>query len=466
MSFRPIFGLPRLNQDWGDEQHEKETHWTSLFYDLMVVAALNAIAEPFEEEREDEDESTFSGLTPIQHIWLDALLQFVSVVNPWNFLNEYTSTFQDESLIGHISFFVHAFGMAATTAGCVGELEENYIVLGTGILLAKIGLLVLYVRPILFSERPRVHMSVRGASHLVNIALILRGMQFPFDTFRVYLIVASIWDYGGLLLIIPLKHHRLPLHVQSFADRIQEVTMVIFGEAIFAIILQPYSERQPHTHFYLALGATLWLIFSMALQEFHILPKEHDHALRRSLWFGFLWFYTQFFKQFCLLATSIGVKRAHLLMFKAPLDPIDSDTRRLIVWGLSMTMLAVILIRSYSFGFGRHPSPDDPPALYRLKMAWWIIMLVIVLAPQAIDSVVLEHYSSQPLVVLISFGCFMGAAILCEGAMSNLVANHMKKLYPEVSGGDEAGEMTYLHSVGHLKNYSSRDGDSPRHHKE
>ena len=241
--------------------------------------------------------------------------------------------------------------------------------------------------------------------------------------------------------------------------------MVIFGEAIFAIILQPYSERQSHTHFYLALGATLWLIFSMALQEFHILPQEDDHALRRSILFGYLWYYTQFFKQLCLLATSIGVKRAHLLMFKAPLDPIDDDTRRLIVWGLSMTMLSVILIRSYSFGFGRHPSPDDPPALYRLKAIWWTIMCAIVLVPQAIDWVVLEHFSAKPLVVLITFGCFMGSAILCEAAMSNLVADHTRKLYRELSGGDEAGEMTYLHSVGHLTSYSSRDGESQHQHK-
>lgn len=43
--------------------------------------------------------------------------------------------------------------------------------------------------------------------------------------------------------------------------------MVIFGEAIFAIILQPHSEAKEQTHFYLALGSTLWMIYAMALQE-------------------------------------------------------------------------------------------------------------------------------------------------------------------------------------------------------
>ncbi|CAB9511824.1 expressed unknown protein [Seminavis robusta] len=485
MSFRPIFGIPRLTQDWGTEQHERETHWTSLFYDLMVVAALNAIAEPFEEAEEPEGEElrflqevqgSTDGtdgtsdtvheqelflLTPIKHLWLCALLQFVSVVNPWNFLNEFTSMFEDESFIGHISFFVHAFGLAATTAGCVGELEENYKVLANGIILAKIGLLVLYARPLIYVKRARTHILVRAVSHCVNIALMLWAITCPYETFRTLLIISSFWDWAGLFFLLALnKEQRIPIHIQSYADRIKEVTMVIFGEAIFAIILQPYSEAKKQTHFYIALASTLWMIYAMALQEFHILPNDDDHALRRSVVFGYLWYFTNFFKQFCLLGTSIGIKRAHLLMFKAPLQPIDQDTRRLIVWGLSMNMLSVQMIRSYSFGFGRHPNKDDPPKLYRLKVLWWTIMIVAVLAPQLVDFIILEHVSAQPLVVLISFGCLMSLVIMGEAAMSNLVAEHLRRLMQELDtcgGGGEPGEMTYLHSSSAVRQYSSSE---------
>lgn len=460
MSFRPILGIPRLTQDWGDEQHERETHWTSLFYDLMVVAALNAIAEPFEEQEEEEGDGSIFVLAPIKHIWLDAILQFLSVVNSWNALNEFTSMFEDESFVGHISFFVHAFGLAATTAGCVGELEKNYRVLATGIIMAKVGLLVIYFRPIVCLARARTHMGTRAVAHIVNIVLMLWGMQFPYDTFRNVLIVATLWDWVALLFLLGLtREQRLPIHIQSYADRIKEVTMVIFGEAIFAIILQPYSKRQPETHFYLALGATLWMIYSMALQEFHILPNEQDHALRRSFLFGYLWYYTQFFKQFCLLGTSIGIKRAHLLMFQAPMEPIDPDTRWLIVWGLSMTMLSVVLIRAYSFGFGRQPSKDDPPTMYWLKTGWWTVMVVGVLAPQLIDHTVLEHYSARPIVVLITFGCLMSLAILGEAAMSNIVAGEMKKLMQEHCGDGDHDELTYLHSATLVANYSSSENN-------
>ena len=123
MPYRPVYEKPRLILDWGTEQHERETHWTSLFYDLLLVAALNALAEPFE-EFDDSGENTFEGdgletnigkkLEPIKLLWLDAMLQFFAVVNPWNTLNEFTSMFEDESLIGHLYFFLHCFGYSMT----------------------------------------------------------------------------------------------------------------------------------------------------------------------------------------------------------------------------------------------------------------------------------------------------------------------------------------------------------------
>jgi len=221
----------------------------------------------------------------------------------------------------------------------------------------------------------------------------------------------------------------------------------------------------------------------MALQEFHILPSEEDHALRRSILFGWLWYYTQFFKQICLLGASIGIKRAHLLMFVAPTEPIDTDTRNLIVWGLSWTMFAVIMIRSYSFGFGRHPSKEDPFELYWLKVIWWVILGFACVFPQIVDWTILQAYP-EPLIVLSSFGGMMIVIILFEAAMSNIVAMQMKKLIMSEGGGGgggdlsggssghhshhhgsgEAGELTYLTRSHH--HHSSTDVTGSNHHHE
>eukprot|EP00521_Asterionellopsis_glacialis_P012179 CAMPEP_0195305080 /NCGR_PEP_ID=MMETSP0707-20130614/35629_1 /TAXON_ID=33640 /ORGANISM="Asterionellopsis glacialis, Strain CCMP134" /LENGTH=499 /DNA_ID=CAMNT_0040369097 /DNA_START=73 /DNA_END=1572 /DNA_ORIENTATION=- len=469
MSFRPIIGIPRLTQDWGTEQHERETHWTSLFYDLMIVAALNAIAEPFEEFEETVEEGQFlQQLTSIKYLWLNALLQFSSVLNSWNALCYYTSLFEDESVIGHLSFYVHCFGLAATTAGCVGELEENYKVLGTGIILAKIGLLVLFLRPIIHVERARTLCIYRCVPYLMNIMLMLYGLlafgneeNGDFAKFRIVLIIGTIWDWLSVVAVPVLlkKEQRVPLHILSMAGRVKEVTMVIFGEAVFAIILQPYTGARPQTHFYVTLGTTLWLIYGIALQEFHISPSEDDHAMRRSIFFGISWWFTQIVKQIFLLGTSIGIKRAHLLTFKAPLEPVDTDTRNLIVWGMSMTMLSIVLIRSYSLGWGRHPSPQDPPPIYRLKVAWWAIMLLSSILPQIVDKTIVEAFP-QPLPMLIAFGGMMIMIIMFEAAISNLLARRVIELMvaEQSSEGTDLDERTLEQRVderAYLKHFSS-----------
>mmetsp|Transcript_5766 Transcript_5766/g.12672 ORF Transcript_5766/g.12672 Transcript_5766/m.12672 type:complete len:478 (+) Transcript_5766:110-1543(+) len=466
MSFRPIWGTPRLTtHDWGEEQHERETHWTSLFYDLMVVAALNAIAEPFEElEEGEEGEGSMAMLTPIRLLWLDALLQFVSVINSWNTLNFFTCLLEDESFVGHLSFFFHAFGMAATTAGCVGDFSENYRVLATGVILAKLGLVVLFARPVLYIPRVRLTAAFVCIPFLVNIALMLLGLYMDsFDKFRVVLIIATLFDWVSLLFISQLKQHqRVPMHIQSYTDRIKEVTMVIFGEAIFAIILQPYKDAQPETHFYLALALTLWVIYSMTLQEFHILPSPDDHALRRSMLFGYLWYYTQFAKQIFLLGASIGIKRAHLLMFVAPTEPIDRDTRRLTVWGQSLIMVSVVLIRSYSFGFGRHPNSEDPPAIWYLKAGWWAFMAFASMLPQLIDQTIFEYVSCTPMVVMACVGVMLFFIIIVEAALSNLVASQYKTLMEKAGmSQDDVGELTYLShkTSSSIKTYSANEND-------
>jgi low temperature requirement protein LtrA len=447
-----------LTQDWGDEQHERETHWTSLFYDLMIVAALNAIAEPFEEfEEDDEDGEGHLVLQPIKHLWLNAVLQFLSVLTPWNALSEYTAIFEDESFMGHICFFIHCFGLASTAAGCVGSLQENYQTLAIGIIIARIGLLILYARPFWYIPRTRIQSAYRCSCFVVVILLMLWGVTLDFERFRVVLIAACICDWMSLLLMVFLKkEQRVPLHIKHYTDRQKEVTMVIFGEAIFAVTLQSKSRASPTSHFYISLASTLWLIYSLALQEFHILPDPDDHALRRSSFFGFSWYYTQYLKQVFLLGASIGLKRAHLLTFVSPDSPIDDDTYNLMIWGISMTLFAVVMIRSYSFGYGRHPSKNDPKTVWTIKSIWWTALAVMCLGPQLVGNSIVAIYP-HPLSSLIALGGMMALIIVFEAYVSNLTAewtqNYIAQLCP-TDAEAMVGEVTYL------KHSFHRDADT------
>ena len=182
----------------------------------------------------------------------------------------------------------------------------------------------------------------------------------------------------------------------------------------------------------------------MALQEYHVVPEVEDHALKRSVFFGFSWHYTQFLKQIFLLVSSIGIKRVHLLTILAPLQTIDQDTYNLLIWGISFTLLAVILIRSYSFGFGRHPSKYDPASLWRIKVAWWTALCLLCLSPPLVGITIIQNFPT-PLVCLISLGGMMFIIILFEAYASNKAAELTKSfLIQNNSEIENIDEMTYL----------------------
>mmetsp|Transcript_15725 Transcript_15725/g.39137 ORF Transcript_15725/g.39137 Transcript_15725/m.39137 type:complete len:180 (-) Transcript_15725:121-660(-) len=150
-------------------------------------------------------------------------------------------------------------------------------------------------------------------------------------------------------------------------------------------------------------------------------------------------------KQIFLLFASIGVKRAHLLTFVAPDEAIDQDTRNLVVWGISLTLFSVMLIRSWSMGYGRHPSKYDPRPLYWLKVGWWTVMGIGCLMPQLIGNTIMKMYP-QPLATLFSLGLMMFLIILFEAWASNTAAEFHKKLVMKQQDG-EADELTYLRST-------------------
>ena len=63
MSIRPIWAKPSLVTDWQDEeQEEREVYWISLFYDLILVAGVSAISDPFNELVELEECARVPGL--------------------------------------------------------------------------------------------------------------------------------------------------------------------------------------------------------------------------------------------------------------------------------------------------------------------------------------------------------------------------------------------------------------------
>jgi len=248
-----------------------------------------------------------------------------------------------------------------------------------------------------------------------------------YESFRRALMFIIIWDMASIPMTLFLGNNRLRIHVAQYADRVKEVTMVIFGEAIFSVTLKHRVDAEGGLDYYVALFLTLWLIYSLALHDHHITPSPDDHALRRSVPASLAWIYTVYFKQMMLLGTSIGIKRLHFLIWSNH-HSVDLDTQNLLLWGLSLTLLSIVAIRSYSFGWGRHPSPHDPPKLAAIKRFWWASMFLLSLIPLLVNLMDSVFTPLDAIPFLSTLGVIMVAIIIVEAVLSNIVGNWSKNL--------------------------------------
>ena len=428
MSIRPLWSNPSLITEWEDnEQDERETYWASLFYDLIIVAGVGAISDPFSDVA-NSDEGTYI-LVHATPLLADAALQFAMLILPWMWYNEVTSTFEDESLIGHLAVFVHLVGLASSAAGCVGELDEVYYNLGIGIILARIGLIIIIIGPYMYIDKARRTCTWRLIQQAVVVVitaweLFMKENTTDSEAFRRLMSFIICWDiffYILTILFIPSRH-RLRIHLAAYTDRFKDLTMVIFGEAILSITLSPrLSSKSPH--YYQSIVVTLWLIYSLALNEFHILPRPDEHALRRSIPFALAWNYTMLLKSFFLLGVSIGIKRAHYLSW-SDADYIDPDTKYLLIYGLTLSLISVVIVRSYSFGWGRHPGPYDPPNIAGLKVLWWTLTTFLSFSPMIVATKA-DEFTQNPICILSVMGILLLFINTLEAVIANSAASMM-----------------------------------------
>lgn len=430
MSVRPIFTKPTLVTEWIDsEQEERDIYWTSLFYDLILVAGVGAISDPFnelmdEDTKESLEDFTFECLVPISPLILDAIIKFSLLFIQWLYLNEYTSTFEDESIIGHMASFVYLLGLAMSVSGCLGELEETYITLAYGIIISKIGLILMNIGPYFFIVKARSHLALRSVTPLVIICITATAilLHTSFRRFRDIFMLLCILDILSFPMIIFLRD-RLRIHIATFTDRYKDLTLIIFGEAIFSITLQEESPSRKVMENLTGQALTLWLIYSLALNEFNLYPKPDEHALRRSIPFAILWNVTMQVKTVFLLGTSIGIKRAYFLTWDNKVE-LDIGTKNLLIYGITFTLFSVVFIRSYSFGWGRHPNVHDPPRIKALKYFWWFGLGSVSMSPLLLEKFMLtqNYETTSSLLVIKYLGILLAFLTFLEALISNLAA--------------------------------------------
>jgi low temperature requirement protein LtrA len=233
----PIWSRPRMNQDWGHEQRDRELSWPELFYDLIYVVATKNLA------------ATLSSGD-----WIDFLvfpILFTPIWWAWTFMNGYVTRFFQDDLAHRIFFFFQMLGVAAIVISVPHVLKDNgyFFIFVGGIFLMRSCLLVANLVTAVYLPRARFHCITSIVHFCCGLmvwsgaclsTLLWRGdantlyyVQFAFT------LVASLMEVTFLLLYICIgtifKLKGVPVHVAHTAERYSNFVIIGLGESVFAI---------------------------------------------------------------------------------------------------------------------------------------------------------------------------------------------------------------------------------------
>ncbi|CAM9579836.1 unnamed protein product [Chrysoparadoxa australica] len=227
MSFRKFWIKPSLVSDWGEAQEERNAHWTVLFLDLILVAGVGACTEPVLKLGEEDPLSRIEAMEVADFILKFSLLYWL-----WLFFNEFSARIHDESLVGSLYLFLFAFGVSWIGTGCTESVEDGFRSLAMGVCIGRLGLALLWIRPMVYIPRARRHSSIMLAVAFLVLLIVAPVAALPQATpsyARAALWSSVVLDIFTFVPLSWLGSDELPVHVEFADDRLKDGVMVVLG---------------------------------------------------------------------------------------------------------------------------------------------------------------------------------------------------------------------------------------------
>lgn len=310
---------PRLRSNEHGEQGRRAT-WLELFYDLVYVVAVAALAAELEHD-----------LTPGGVLRFAAL--FLPVWWSWSGVTFYNDRFDTDDLWHRVSTLLLMLGGALLALNVPGAFT------GAGFALAYA-----FVRAVLVANYVRVALAVPTARPLAGRYAL--GFSLAAAAWVASVFVPAPWRFGlwavgmavdlGTPLTARALQARLPVSQSHLPERIGLFTIIVLGESVVAVVrgaqaatLSPASAAAGALGLALAFG--LWWIYFENLD---------DRLVRRTRLAGQAWFYAHFPLCMGLAGAAVGVERLIL----APQEGFHDVDRWVLGGSLALCLAAMGVI--------------------------------------------------------------------------------------------------------------------------
>ncbi|MBT8213277.1 MAG: low temperature requirement protein A [Acidimicrobiia bacterium] len=357
---------PRLRTTETEAGDERSATWMELFYDLVFVVAVAALAKRLLADPGWGGVLAFTGL-------------FVPIWWSWASYTFYADRYDTDDAIQRVLVIVQIAAIALMAASISGDTADSSVGFALSYVLARLVLLVMYVR---------------AQRHVVETRELVSGYLKGFSAGGLVWLVsvfvpepARFWMWGVALLIefatpyaVRKLQARSPLSVSHLPERFGLFTILVLGESIAAVVAGLAHEGWVGQSVAAALlGVFLasglwWLYFDNA--EGSVVRRDPKTA---KAWRPTVWIFTHLPLSGALVASGIGLE------FMVALHA--GTVERFVVAGGTAGALAFMGV----LHIATEPSPerrDSTKAMVRFGAALVALLLGAVIGENAVALVV------------------------------------------------------------------------------
>ena len=333
-----------------ESESSRRASWLELFFDLVLVAAIGALASRL------HDEHSATGLVRFG-------LLFVPVWWSWWGFTWYSAAFNTDDLVNRIAFLAAMLGVGALAAGVPGAAEGR----STVFVIAYAGLFLLLAG--LYARAWRLHPPMRSLSaryamaYAVGAAIWLVSLLFDGDVRPFIWVVGMIVLMGGPVLAAA-STNVLSYEPDHIAERYGLFTLIVLGESVVAVVAGLDTGARTSA----VLVAVLGLVIAGAIwwgyfDRFRGMPSGTVRA-------GFVWAQGHLLVFAGIAAAAVGVEFAiEAAATGEELKPID---RLSLALGLAAYLAAMGTIRA---------ATRRPDAIVALRLATAALLILLALIP-------------------------------------------------------------------------------------
>jgi low temperature requirement protein LtrA len=243
------------------EKKPRAATWLELFYDLVFVVAVAELSHRLG-----------------HHISLKGVLTFMALFIPvwWAWVGHtvYATRFDTDDIIHRLLTLCIMFGGAVMAVHVSSGLEDGASGFAAGYVLARICLLIFYVRARIHVPEARqmttLYLTGFGLGALCWTISVLFSPPVKFILWATGLGIDFITPWVGRKRIL----HKAPLDTSHFPERLGLFTIIVLGESVFAVVSglpkADWSTLSLLTGFSaFVLAVTIWWMYFTFIQEIH-----------------------------------------------------------------------------------------------------------------------------------------------------------------------------------------------------